>query len=145
MKTIYAHTPPTPTGMDYPAFINVSADENDQAKVVFIVRGVNQSYGHQIALTLEQAKELADKLMAHVKSCYPAPVVIFMINHELYHALEGELITYEMICEHSKIKPEHNPSIVFATKDGRSGMLMHEEGVAAVSGLTINCGITGNA
>jgi hypothetical protein len=145
MKTIYAFTGPTPAGMSYPAFLNVSADDSNQSKVVFTVRGLDQSYGHQVTLTLQEAGELAGKLMEHIKSCYPAPAVIFMINQELYHALDGELITYEMICHQSKQNPDHNPSCVFAFKYGRSGSLSKGEAVAAESGLVINCLVTGNA
>lgn len=59
--------------------------------------------------------------------------------------LKRELLSYEEISLMCGYDPEHNPTVVYSSKKGPSGILVHGGKVELTEGLHIDCVITGNA
>ncbi len=54
-------------------------------------------------------------------------------------------MSYVKLCEMLSIKPESNPSVIFKSKDGRTGTLIHGQEIAVTEGMHFEAMHTGNA
>jgi len=132
-------------GMNYPAYVSIN--EAEGPAVCVSVRSLDAMSAGNMVITIEQAEELATKLLAHVDSIKnPARLVDIMINMEPFKIMSNDVLTYEDVCRYAKQDPARNPSTVYSIRNGASGFIdKGKAGIRVVDGMHINCIVTGNA
>lgn len=141
MKNIYAFT--ETTYVSYPGYISVN-EARSGVGVEFSVRSHENGFGASLAISLDQAEELADKLKEYVTSAKSIGGH-FTVNTKPYPIDCSPLVlSYEDICRIVEIDPRHLATCVAST-NGSGKILYPGDKIVVSKGMHINCMVTGNA